>query len=34
VAGCPAMCRALANAKLIQWGYHSLDERYQALASG
>ena len=34
VAGCPAMSRALPNAKLRQLGYHSLYERYQALASG
>jgi len=33
VAGCPAMSRALPNAKLRQMGYHSLYERYQALAS-
>jgi RNA-directed DNA polymerase len=33
-AGCPALHQALTNAKLIQWGYHSLYERYQALASG
>lgn len=33
VAGCPAMSRALPNAKLRQMGYHSLSERYQALAS-
>lgn len=33
VAGCPAMSRALTNAKLTQLGYHSLYERYQALAS-
>jgi RNA-directed DNA polymerase len=33
VAGCPAMSRALTNAKLTQFGYHSLHERYQALAS-
>jgi RNA-directed DNA polymerase len=33
VAGCPAMSRALTNAKLTQLGYHSLSERYQALAS-
>lgn len=33
VAGCPAMSRALPNAKLTQLGYHSLYERYQALAS-
>jgi RNA-directed DNA polymerase len=34
VAGCPAMSRALPNAKLAQLGFHSLRERYQALASG
>jgi len=34
VAGCPAMSRALTNGKLTQLGYHSLYERYQALASG
>jgi RNA-directed DNA polymerase len=33
VAGCPALSRALPNAKLRQLGYHSLYERYQALAS-
>jgi RNA-directed DNA polymerase len=33
VAGCPAMSRALPNAKLHQMGYHSLYARYQALAS-
>jgi RNA-directed DNA polymerase len=31
-AGCPAMSRALPNATLRQMGYHSLYERYQALA--
>jgi group II intron reverse transcriptase/maturase len=33
VAGCPAMSRALPNAKLAQLGFQSLHERYQALAS-
>jgi RNA-directed DNA polymerase len=34
VAGCPAMTRALPNAKLRQMGYHSLYERSLTLASG
>jgi len=33
VAGCPAMTRALTNAKLQQLGYHSIYERYSAFAS-
>jgi group II intron reverse transcriptase/maturase len=33
IAGCPAMTRALNNAKLTQLGYHSLYDRYLALAS-
>lgn len=33
-AGCPALTRALPNAKLRQMGYHSLYERYLTLASG
>lgn len=32
VAGCPALTRALGNRKLQALGYHSLRERYQALA--
>jgi len=31
VAGCPAMSRALPNAKLRELGFHSLRERYEAL---
>ena len=31
VAGCPAMSRALPNAKLTELGFHSLRERYAAL---
>jgi RNA-directed DNA polymerase len=33
VAGSPAMSQALPNATLAQLGYHSLYERYQALAT-
>jgi RNA-directed DNA polymerase len=33
-AGCPALTRALSNAKLTQLGYHSLLTRYQSLAAG
>jgi group II intron reverse transcriptase/maturase len=33
VAGCPAMSKALTNARLEQLGYHSLYSRYKAFAS-
>jgi group II intron reverse transcriptase/maturase len=33
ISGCPAMTKALSNEKLRQLGYHSLLERYKALAS-
>jgi RNA-directed DNA polymerase len=33
VAGCPAMSRALPNAKLAELGFHSLHERYDALVT-
>ena len=33
IAGCPAMTKALSNAKLRQLGFHSLHERYLAFAS-
>ncbi|MBM3495172.1 MAG: hypothetical protein FJX72_12755 [Armatimonadetes bacterium] len=33
IAGCPAMSKALSNAKLVALGYHSLYDRYGALAS-
>jgi RNA-directed DNA polymerase len=33
-SGCPALTRALTNAKLRALGYHSLQERYLALATG
>jgi len=33
VSGCPAMTRALPNAKLALLGYHSLHERYRSFAA-
>jgi len=33
-AGSPALARALPNAKLTHLGFHSLHDRYQALAAG
>ena len=33
IAGCPAMTRALCNARLKQLGYQSLYERYLSFAS-
>ena len=33
-AGSPALTRALPNAKLTRLGFHSLHDRYQALAAG
>ena len=33
IAGCPAMTKSLTNAKLTAMGFHSLHEKYLALAS-